>query len=100
MEREIKKIKNYLKAHYGAEPLCNTEGEKFVDEGESIICCFHFPDADKRRLIIGNGNNFPELMLLIVRDDKGVFIRICQGEAKGLSWEEVQKICVLLDGNK
>lgn len=100
--REIISVEKYLKEHYGAEPLANDEGEKYIDEGESLVCCFHFPDTDKRSFIIGNGEDYPDLRLLIIHDNdnKEVFIRICQGEAKGLSWEEVQKICRVFDQNE
>lgn len=99
--KEINTVKEYLKDRYGAEILDNAEGEKYVDKGESLICSFYFPDIDKRNLIIGNGEDYPELLLLIIHDDnKEVFIRICQGEAKGLSWNEVQKICRAFDRNE
>lgn len=89
-------IKKYLNERYGAELLSNEEGKKYIDEKETLLYHFHFPYNNKRKLIIAGDNDFPDLRLLIIRNNQDVFIRICQGEARGLLWAEVQVICHLI----
>ena len=99
MDKAIIQVGEYLQNEYCARYLSREEGLPFVDPNEYLICCFSFPDESARVKLIGNDKMlYQDLIMLFLYDytEKEVFIRICNGEARGMPWEKVQLLCDIL----
>ena len=104
MDKAIRFVEEYLKDSYGGELLPLEKGLLYIDPEEELLCCFSFPDDKLRAELIGqNPMDFKKLILLFLYDlkEKEVFLRVCNGEAKGMTWEQVQMLCGILEkGNR
>ena len=104
MDKAIRLVEEYLKDNYGGMLLPLEKGLPYTDPEEELLCCFSFPDDKLRAELIGkNPMDFKDLILLFLYDlkEKEVFLRVCNGEAKGMSWEQVQMLCGFLEkGNR
>lgn len=99
LDHSVKKVAEYLNREFGAALLVEQQGLPYVDEQEKLICCFSFPDGNLRKQVIGNtSKDFPDIKLLFIcnLENQEIFSRVCQGEARGISWNIIEMLCETL----
>lgn len=85
--------------NYGGVLIPKEECISFLKQDEILLCGFAFPDDTLRSKVIGRSHEdislFPNLKMLFIYDleNKEIFNRVCQGEARGISWETIDGIC-------